>query len=235
MSELISAVIGAAVAGLIALVLQWQNLGEQRKSLDRQRDSDERARAETQAERDSVLAFSLCLKLDRIATDLGVIRDHIANAKALAEKDGISLGAALVAFSADVPKVEIPLDELVLAKRCSKARVLNDLLDLPHVHGMYVDNIGVIRTLREELTGLISVNELREDGRASTTFEGPNQHIANVKILQINQIALALAESIAKDFQTAITTFDTVQEAIVARLGRERISFIWDTKAALDA
>jgi hypothetical protein len=221
------ALVGSLVGAGITCLAQWQIFNQQeriRKALAREAAS----KAETlRKETESIHAFSMFLKLNRIVTDLTDMRNSLHDAKIRALRDGGSMAAALRPFSTDPDKQGFSIEELLLVRALRRDDLLNIVTDLPAVHASYVDNIVVIRNLRTGWAELADEQELHVGGVVLTKFSGTKGEKARINLMQADELANVLWCRSWEDVPRTTNLFADLQDAIIDRLGSDivRVKF----------
>lgn len=233
-TEFFAALAGACVAGAISLALQWQSFDAQKKSRRREREQELAQAEERKREREAVLAFSTMVKINRALSVIEQIKRHLEEAFRESVTRKMELANAVHGFSADFDRIAFSVDELAFARHFRKSELVNDLVDLPAILDLYVDNMAVIRRLKGELSDLATSIKMDRRGRAVSSYTVGNADKAKLKVAQANLILQHLLARSIDDYRLAHNLFFDFQEASTDRLGQERLRVVWDIKRLPD-
>lgn len=213
----ISALVGATVGGATGYLLQRNQFRNQQRQL-----ADDRADAE------EVAALGILVKINRVLTNIVRVRDHIDEGIAASASDPLRLWAKTMAFSSDLPTVEVSTLEAVFVKRLGDTEALNAVLDLPHVNATYVDNMGVYRQMRADLSErmlTLAVPDKVDGTMASAGFTDEQMMRLAPGMAALNDLLLAMRAMCDEHEREVLHAFREVQARAQNRLGERSPNF----------
>lgn len=226
-AEFFAALAGAAIAGAISFALQWQSFEAQRKIRKREREQERDHAAEQEREREAILAFSIMVKINRALTAIHQIKQHLEETFRESVTRRMEFANAVQGFSADFDRINFSIDELAFARHFRNSEMVNNLMDLPAILDLYVDNMAVIRRLKSELSDLASSITLDRKGRATSGYKSGDADKAKLRIAQANLLAQHLLARSIDDYRLAHNLFCDFQDSAKDRLGSERLRVEW--------
>lgn len=217
--EFFAATIGAVVGGFIAAGIQYWSYREQLR---------ERQFAERQ--RKAANAFSILTKINRAHSTISTIKRQTDKAVLDCIRRGIRLSAAYEAFSGDMPRFSLTADEVEFLRSTKDAQLISSILDLPHIHDMYVDTAALLRGHKSRLAELQSWTDIRPDGSGTSVFEGVNASKARLEQFQADKLVASLIGFTLKDFPETKELLRAAQEKFVRIIGGKDMGVILDVK-----
>lgn len=215
--EFFAATIGAILGGLIAAVIQYWSYSEQR-----------RERRIAERKREAANAFSILTKINRAYSTISAIKKQTDNAVIQCIKRGIRLSAAYEAFSGDMPRFSLTADEVEFLRSTKDGDLISAILDLPHIHDMYVDTAALLRGHKVKLAELQSWTNVRPDGSGTSVFEGANASKARLEQFQADKLVAAMIGFTLKDFPETKKLLQDSQAKFVSIIGKDDMGVVWD-------
>lgn len=215
------------MGGGISLLAQGREFRQQERVRAEDRAASAAENAAEDAERESQLAFSILAKINRAHTNIKQIKDHIHEGFWSSVRGGMEFANATKGISTDPLRIEFTSDELVLVRNLKRADLLNDLMNLPYVHDMYVENMALFKKIRWELPELASSGEVSRQGLASSVFEGANALRAKIKLHECNALLFFMLGSSIDDYHTCNNLFADLQVVLREKVGAELMRVEW--------
>ena len=216
--EFFAATIGAVLGGLIAAGIQYWSYSEQRR---------ERRLAERK--REAANAFSILTKINRAYSTISAIKGQTDKAVIQCIRRGIRLSAAYEAFSGDMPRFSLTADEVEFLRSTKDGDLISSILDLPHIHDMYVDTAALLRGHKIKLAELQSWTNVRPDGSGTSVFEGVNASKARLEQFQADKLVATLIGFTLKDYPETKRLLRKSQAKFVSIIGKKDMGVVWDT------
>jgi len=160
-------------------------------------------------------------------SQISQICDHLHTGVIDGIRKRMQYGAAVMAFSADFPKIEFTLEELSLIRSLKDVNLLNRCILLSNIHAMYADNMRVYRSIRDEFGQRPSNVELQNDGTFLTQFEDADAAKAKLTISSANQLILTLYRRSFHDYPFVQNIFYDLQEGFIRRFGKDDLGIHW--------
>ena len=174
-----SAVAGAVVGGLIALVIQLVNL----RASKRQRDED---RLYTR----QALGNSLLFKVVRIHSNIFGIHHHIETCY----KSALKLGGESEPWNFMIPLANPPefvffsADEMAMLLALKDNELFNLVMSLDVIHNSLVEMLKLLNVTRKDLTDRLKVQQI--DGTTLSGVFSENEKLAlRPKMIEVNALA----------------------------------------------
>lgn len=228
MTEFLAALAGALIAGSISGVLQWLSFKEQHRIRRAERRVADERMKETRNENEAVLAFSIMMKINRALTGIQQMKEQIDKGFLESVSRKMEFANAVQTLSSDPDRISFTIEEMALVRHFRKSEIANDLIDLPGILDLYIDNLAVIRNLKSEVSELAKTIEIDRYGRAFSSYDERNAQIAKLKIFQANQLLRHLLGRGIVDYPKTHRLFSDFQSAATDRLGRSRLKIEWD-------
>lgn len=225
--EFFAAIIGALVGGLMALLVQllgfWFQIFERNRTTQREREEEEKR----QRDREIVHAFSILVKINRAHTTIMDMKNHLHRGVLTAIKERMRYALAIKAFSSDPEPFRFSIDELALVRKMREADILNELLDLPFVHDMYIDNMRYHREECFKMADLAKDVKLSKDGKAQTFYSEADKARIEILVHQLDEIVLHLYGRSLGDFSYVNNLFFDIQNRFLEYFGDKEFGFRW--------
>jgi len=224
------AVVGSAISGIISYVLQRQAFRNESGQRQADRDQAIRDRQDAARETDLVGCMTAMMKVLLALNALRQVHEQISEAEQRAEKSGMSLGAAMKAFTADLPGISFDTGELVVISKLGKPALFDDLINLPGLLGLYADTFSAVRRLRMEINELAEDATTLEKGAGTLAFSGSNAAKARLKIHEVDGLVETARALIKHDWPATNNFAFDLQDAFSQRHGRSELRAFWNLK-----
>jgi hypothetical protein len=215
--EFVASIVGAIVGGLIAAGIQYYSYWEQRQD-----------RILLEKKRQAANAFSILTKINRAYTTISTVKRQVDKAALECVRRGISLSSGFEAFSGDMPRFDLTADEVEFLRTTKDGDLISDVLNLPHIHDMYVDTLSLLRNYKYKILELQESTFLRPDGTGTSVFSGPNASRARLEKYQADKLVASLIGFTLKDEPRTRALLKNSQIAFIELVGKEHIGPVWD-------
>lgn len=225
--EFIAGVTGALVGGAISYVLQRQVFAKE--AAQRAADRKQAVAQSDEVIRQSELnrAFSIMLKVTAALNGLQQASGQLHRAVLTSVRERMDLAGAMRAFSADFDRIKFDTDELILIRSLRNADLFNELLNLPAVLDLYIDNFAVVRRLRMEMQDLVEQATLTRTGAGTSAFSGASAAKAKIKSYEVKSLALHMYARVFHDLPNYNNVACDLQDALINRFGKKDLSTVW--------
>lgn len=218
--EFVAAIVGAIVGGLIAAAIQYYSYWDQRQD-----------RLLLERKRKAANAFSILTKINRAYTTISTVKRQVDKAALECVKRGVSLSSGFEAFSGDMPRFDLTADEVEFLRETKDGDLISDVLNLPHVHDMYVDTLSLLRNYKSKIVELQENTSLRADGSGTSVFVGRNASRARLEKYQADKLVASLIAFTLRDEPRTRALLKKSQVTFVELVGEEHIGPVWDVEA----
>jgi hypothetical protein len=227
------ALVGAAVGGLISLGLQLQSFRHEASKRSAERRAVRLQNDEAQRQAEIVCAFTLMMKVLSALNTLEQASDQLHSAILRSVRCRMDIAGAIRAFSADFERVKFETDELLLIRSLRRRDLFDELLNLPAVLDLYVDNFSVIRRLRSEMHDMVDEATVLRTGHGTAAFSGSNAAKAKIRAYDLRMLTLHMYARVFHDYPKYRNLACDLQDAIIDRFGRHDFGLIWGVRRAL--